>query len=275
MTLSADPADRGHRDEQQPRATAPESATLHQALAGTGGLDTLLRDLTDRAVLAVAGAEACSITVRRDGRLLTVAGTSGLPSGLDQRQYENGDGPCVRAADSDAEQHAPDLSQEDRWPTYAAYALSRGVRTVLAVPLAVDGETDAALNLYATTEGAFRGSRAVARAFAANASDAINAALSIERERASAGDVRTALLSRSVIDQAIGILMAQERCTAQTALDTLRRVSQDANIKLRDLCGDLVARTTDGASDRASNEASDGASHGRGGASRRRASQRR
>jgi hypothetical protein len=275
MTLSADPADRGHRDEQQPRATAPESATLHHALAGTGGLDTLLRDLTDRAVLAVEGAEACSITVRRDGRLLTVAGTSGLPSGLDQRQYENGDGPCVRAADSDAEQHAPDLSQEDRWPTYAAYAHSRGVRTVLAVPLAVDGETDAALNLYATTEGAFRGSRTVARAFAANASDAINAALSIERERASAGDVRTALLSRSVIDQAIGILMAQERCTAQTALDTLRRVSQDANIKLRDLCGDLVARTTDGASDRASNEASDGASHGRGGASRRRASQRR
>lgn len=261
MRLSADPADPAdhdhhddpaHLDERQPRATAPESATLHQALAGTGGLDTLLRDLTDRAVLAVAGAEACSITVRRDGRLLTVAGTGGLPSGLDQRQYENGDGPCVRAADSDAEQHAPDLSEEDRWPTYAAYALSKGVRSVLAVPLAVDGETDAALNLYATTEGAFHGSREAARAFAANASDAVNAALRIERERASAGDVRTALLSRSVIDQAIGILMAQERCTAQTALDTLRRVSQDANIKLRDLCGDLVARTTDGAPGRAS-----------------------
>jgi len=261
MRPSADPADPAgpdHHDEQPARATAPESATLHQALAGAGGLDTLLRDLTDRAVLAVAGAEACSITVRRDGRLLTVAGTGGLPSGLDQRQYENGDGPCVRAADSDsdAEQHAPDLSQEDRWPTYAAYALSKGVRTVLAVPLAVDGETDAALNLYATTEGAFRGNRDTARAFAANASDAINAALRIERERASAGDVRTALLSRSVIDQAIGILMAQERCTAQTALDTLRHVSQDANIKLRDLCGDLVARTTDGASGGAPGRAS-------------------
>ncbi|MEU5347923.1 GAF and ANTAR domain-containing protein [Streptomyces sp. NPDC020766] len=256
----ADPADRDHHDERRPRVTAPESATLHQALAGSGGLDTLLRDLTDRAVHAVAGAEACSITVRRDGRLLTVAGTGGLPSGLDQRQYENGDGPCVRAADSDAEQHAPDLAEEDRWPTYAAYALSKGVRSVLAVPLAVDGETDAALNLYATTEGAFHGSRHAARDFAANASDAVNAALRIERERASAGDVRTALLSRSVIDQAIGILMAQERCTAQTALDALRRVSQDSNIKLRDLCGDLVARTTaestNGASDRTSDRAS-------------------
>jgi len=254
------PADPDHHDKQPARATAPESPTLHQALAGTGGLDTLLRELTDRAVLAVAGAEACSVTVRRDGRLLTVAGTGGLPSGLDQRQDENGDGPCVRAADSDAEQHAPDLSEEGRWPTYAAYALSKGVRSVLAVPLAVDGETDAALNLYATAEGAFHGSRDAARAFAANASDAVNAALRIERERASAGDVRTALLSRSVIDQAIGILMAQERCTAQTALDTLRRVSQDANIKLRDLCGDLVARTT---------------AESTNGASGRRASQRR
>ncbi|MGW7263168.1 ANTAR domain-containing protein [Streptomyces sp. NPDC054842] len=227
---------------RSPRAAAADAGPLHEALAQSGGLDTLLKDLTERAVLAVEGAAACSITVRRDGRLLTLAGTDGLPSGLDQRQYENGDGPCVRAAAADVEQYAPDLARETRWPSYTEYALAQGVRSVLAVPLDVDGETDAALNLYAVTEHAFDGRRTTAREFAARASQAINAALRIERQRASAGDVRAALLSRSVIDQAVGILMAKERCDARVALDMLRRASQDSNVKLRDLCGDLVAR---------------------------------
>ena len=224
------------------RATAREPEALHQALAHTGGLDTLLRDLTERAVLAVRGAAACSITVRRDDRLLTLAGSSGMPSGLDQRQYENGSGPCVDAAGDDTEKHAPDLEDEDRWPSYTDYALAAGVRSVLAVPLDVDGEADAALNLYAVTEHAFHDQRETARAFAARASEAINTALRIERERTSASDVRTALLSRSLIDQAVGILMGQERCSAQAALDSLRRASQNSNVKLRDLCSDLVNR---------------------------------
>ncbi|MET7696348.1 GAF and ANTAR domain-containing protein [Streptomyces sp. NPDC005485] len=227
-----------------PQATAREPEALHQALAQTGGLDTLLRDLTERAVLAVRGAAACSITVRRDDRLLTLAGSSGLLSGLDQRQYENGHGPCVDAAGDDEEKHAPDLTEEDRWPSYTDYALASGVRSVLAVPLAVDGETDAAINLYAVTENAFDDRREAVRAFAATASEAINTALSIERERTSSADVRTALLSRSTIDQAVGILMARERCTAQAALDTLRRASQNSNVKLRDLCSDLVTRVS-------------------------------
>ncbi|MGW7218375.1 ANTAR domain-containing protein, partial [Streptomyces collinus] len=83
-----------------------------------------------------------------------------------------------------------------------------------------------------------------ARAFAARAGDAIDVALRIERRRQSAADVRTALLSRSVIDQAVGILMARERIDARIALERLRRVSQDRNVKLRDLCSQLVARVS-------------------------------
>ncbi|MFD9000755.1 GAF and ANTAR domain-containing protein [Streptomyces sp. NPDC059582] len=218
--------------------------TLEMAIVRSSGLDTLLRDLTERAVRAVPGAAACSITVRRADRLLTLAGSPGLPSGLDQRQYENGSGPCVQAARTGVEQYAPDLAAETRWPRYAAYALTAGVHCVLALPLAVEGERDAALNFYGLEVGALGESRAAARAFADRTADAINLALRVEHERKSVPDVRTALLSRSVIDQAIGILMAEERINASTALERLRRVSQNANIKLRDLCAELVTRTT-------------------------------
>lgn len=217
------------------------SDTLDQAMVRSSGLDTLLHDLTDRAVMEVPGAAACSITVRRAGRLLTLAGSEGLPSGLDLRQYENGSGPCVEAAETGAEQYAPDLSAESRWPSYTRYALSTGVRCVLAVPIEVEGETGAALNFYGERPGALGADLEAARAFAARAGDAIDVALRIERRRQSAADVRTALLSRSVIDQAIGILMARERIDASIALERLRRVSQDRNVKLRDLCDQLVA----------------------------------
>ncbi|MGW7218376.1 GAF domain-containing protein, partial [Streptomyces collinus] len=130
------------------------SDTLDQAMVRSSGLDTLLRDLTDRAVQEVPGAEACSITVRRAGRLLTLAGSDGMPSGLDLRQYENGSGPCVDAAETGEEQYTPDLAEESRWPSYAQYALSTGVRCVLAVPVAVEGESGAALNYYGVRAGA-------------------------------------------------------------------------------------------------------------------------
>jgi hypothetical protein len=224
------------------------SDTLDQAMVRSSGLDTLLRDLTDRAVQEVPGAAACSITVSRGGRLLTLAGSDGLPSGLDQRQYENGSGPCVDAAETGAEQYAPDLAAESRWPAYTGYALSAGVHCVLAVPIAVEGETGAAINLYGVRAGTLDQGRDAARAFAARAGDVINVALRIERRRQSVADVRTALLSRSVIDQAVGILMAQERIDARDALERLRRASQHRNVKLRDLCGQLVAKVSDPAS---------------------------
>ncbi|MEU0387180.1 GAF and ANTAR domain-containing protein [Streptomyces chartreusis] len=220
------------------------SDTLDQAMVRSSGLDTLLRDLTDRAVQEVPGAAACSITVSRGGRLLTLAGSDGLPNGLDQRQYENGSGPCVDAAVTGVEQYAPDLAAESRWPAYTRYALSAGVHCVLAVPVAVEGETGAAINLYGVRPGVLDQGRDAARAFAARAEDAIDVALRIEHRRQSAADVRTALLSRSVIDQAIGILMARERIDARDALERLRRASQHRNVKLRDLCDQLVAKVS-------------------------------
>lgn len=57
------------RDTDTDRATDTDTdratATLDHAMARSQGLDTLLRDLTDRAVVQVPGAVACSVTVRR------------------------------------------------------------------------------------------------------------------------------------------------------------------------------------------------------------------
>ncbi|MDH6626144.1 hypothetical protein M2271_003961 [Streptomyces sp. LBL] len=46
--------------------------------------------------------------------------------------------------------------------------------------------------------------------------------------------------SRSVIDQALGVVMGQRRCTADEAFGVLWSASQHRNIKLRDLCAELI-----------------------------------
>jgi AmiR/NasT family two-component response regulator len=46
--------------------------------------------------------------------------------------------------------------------------------------------------------------------------------------------------SRAVIEQAKGIIMARDKCTAEQAFDMLTRISQQQNIKLRDLAQGIV-----------------------------------
>ncbi len=55
-----------------------------------------------------------------------------------------------------------------------------------------------------------------------------------------ADDLLHALSSRAVIDQTIGIIMAQQRCAATVAFDLLRQASQNRNIKLRELAAEIV-----------------------------------
>jgi len=84
----------------------------------------------------------------------------------------------------------------------------------------------------------------MAQLLAAQAAIAITGALRNYDQVTLADHLKIALASRSVIDQAIGIVMAQRRCTASDAFSTLRTVSQRRNIKLRVVATDLVTAIT-------------------------------
>ena len=119
-------------------------------------------------------------------------------------------------------------------------AAASGIRSCLSLPLSAEGIIGA-LNLYAPVPDAF-GEAEIRRAevFAASAS----AALALAARQASAtvltGQLREALASRAVIDQAIGIIMAQERCTSDEAFGILRNASQNRNLKLREIAHQIV-----------------------------------
>jgi ANTAR domain len=52
------------------------------------------------------------------------------------------------------------------------------------------------------------------------------------------------LASRAVIDQALGVIMAQQGCTAAGAFDILRSASQNRNVKVREIAELVIAGIT-------------------------------
>ncbi|MEU8951789.1 ANTAR domain-containing protein [Streptomyces sp. NPDC048489] len=68
---------------------------------------------------------------------------------------------------------------------------------------------------------------------------------SAARLRAENAQLRQAVESHAVVDQAIGVLIARRRCSAAEAWEVLREVSQHTNTKLRRVA-DLVVGSTQG-----------------------------
>ena len=134
-----------------------------------------------------------------------------------------------------------DTTQEGRWAEFGARAVAAGVGSSLSVPLTVGGRPVGALNLYAPDARAFEETRlGWARGIAAAVSGVLALAASRAEQARQVEDLRAALDTRAVIDQALGILMAQQRCTSDEAFDILRRASQRRNAKLRDVAAGIV-----------------------------------
>ncbi|NEC86496.1 ANTAR domain-containing protein [Streptomyces sp. SID12501] len=68
----------------------------------------------------------------------------------------------------------------------------------------------------------------------------------VRRLQAEVQQLQQAIETRPVIDQARGILMAVEACTADQAWNALRDASQHTNTKLRDVAGAIVTASTGG-----------------------------
>jgi AmiR/NasT family two-component response regulator len=106
------------------------------------------------------------------------------------------------------------------------------------------GEKVGCLNCYSATAGAFTESQAqAAEVLALAAGAALEAVEESTRLRTVAAQLDHALASRAVIDQAKGIVMARRGCTADQAFEHLAALSQQRNVKVRDLALALVQQT--------------------------------
>jgi AmiR/NasT family two-component response regulator len=107
----------------------------------------------------------------------------------------------------------------------------------------VGGKSAGAINLYEREERVMSSFEVNAiKRLADHAAAAIANAQLLSEASTLAQNLAIALESRGAIEQAKGILMAREHCTADEAFDMLRRASQRQNQKLRDVARAIIDR---------------------------------
>ncbi len=216
-------------------------AELQQLLLATEDITGFLDELTTLTVKVLPGEVSCGITLRRDHGATTVASSDSRASQVDEIQYGYDEGPCLRSLATGQVVVVDDLANDDRWGGYRMPALGHGVRSSLSLPLRADDAVIGALNIYATTPRAFGpADQLVAERFADEASRALALAVRLAERSEMSAHLQAALASRAVIDQALGIIMGQNRCTADEAFNLLRTISQNRNVKLRDIAADMI-----------------------------------
>jgi len=231
--------------DEQPVQAEDAFDELARLRLGDHSLNSVLDKIATLAKRTVPGAAEVSVTLVERGRPGTVAFTGQLAMDMDERQYERGHGPCLDSIDGGEPVRIPDMETDDRWPTWAAEARLRGVRSSLSIPVPLQREVAAALNVYSTEPGAFGDDDiAVASTFAAYAGVAVSNMHLYEAQSRLAEDLQIAMRTRAVIEQAKGILMGARRCTSEDAFNLLVKLSQESNRKLRDVAGAVVDEAT-------------------------------
>ncbi|MGH2756303.1 MAG: ANTAR domain-containing protein [Actinomycetota bacterium] len=213
---------------------------MTELLIGETTLDSILQLVSELAERTLPAADGVSVTLNKNGKLLTAAHSKEFAKKIDEMQYQHRDGPCVTAIRTGDEVHSFPFDFS-RWPNLQAVAEDNGVGGVYSLPLKVHPDPLGALNVYSTqTTGPSDAQVHLARLFAKQSSILLANATAYADAQAHVDQLKEGLRSREVIGQAKGILMQRERCSADAAFDMLRQISMRTNIKLRDVAQRIV-----------------------------------
>jgi transcriptional regulator with GAF, ATPase, and Fis domain len=240
--------------DQSPGITGTTAGLTELAalLLSVENADEALLHLARTAVVVVPDGPSCGITVKVDGKFRTVVFSGEIPPSVDEAQYERDDGPCLDALRTGNLVVVQDLAAEDqnRWGGFPPVALAAGAHGVLAYPLEVGGQIVGVLNLYAHERDLFPEKvQRIAKQFVDPAALLLSGVLQRLSQAELIAHLNTALASRAVIDQAIGIIMATRTCSAGEAFAVLRRMSNDQNVKLRDVAAAMTEAVAAGKRD--------------------------
>ncbi|MEU7693518.1 GAF and ANTAR domain-containing protein [Microbispora hainanensis] len=216
---------------------ARDLAALGRVTEGTSA-ESVLRGITEAVARGVPGCAGGTAELWMEGRVLLAASHSELTLLID-RERDLREGPSREALSTGRPMTIPDVMRETRWSRYAATAVRHGVRSVLVVPIAVEGAV-VIIGLYGVRPGVFSSGGPLMALLREQVTVALANIWEFDDVLTGAAQMQEALAGRSVIDQAKGIIMSKSGCSAEEAFDELRRVSQHHQVKVADLARLLV-----------------------------------
>jgi putative methionine-R-sulfoxide reductase with GAF domain len=217
---------------------------LAQLLVAEEGVESTLQRISELAARVIPDCDAAGVTLYVDGKYVTAACTDQRTLEVDEGQYSRDEGPCLQAMRDKTVLRLDVAEANERWPEFLEDARRSDIHSFLAAPMLLKNEAIGSLNLYSSKASGFTelddllialftGQAAIAVANAKTYADAVE----LTRQ------LREAIDSRAVIEQAKGILMGREGIDAEAAFGRLRSWSQSRNIKLREIARQVVEST--------------------------------
>lgn len=250
LTRDADDSAEGPLTAEQASADVADLQASLSDLAGlvTGaqGLQELLAEVAAFAAHAIPGAEGAGVTLlradRTDNRIEALAASAPFVSEIDEIQYRIlNEGPCITAALERRTVRSGSLGGEKMWPRFGPRVGRLGVHSALSLPLLLPGQVIGAINVYAHGKDVFGEHAAeLGELFAKPAAVSVHNAQILAQALTLTAQLQTALSTRPVIDQAVGLLRGRSGGTAEEAFARLRAISQTEHTKLADVAQRIV-----------------------------------
>lgn len=220
------------------------------AAVGTGR-GTVAADRLCEACVELFGVDAAAISLVFDGANTGTLGVSSeLARAYDELQFTLGEGPCLTTVAARAPVLVMDLADEadTRWPVYGPAMLGHDIHGVFALPVLIAGEYLGALDLFCSQPGMLDAEALAGGLVAAELAEMpVLDLLSMDLDAAlsdpdSAGWDELRAITRSVVSQATGMLVAQLEVAPAVALMRLRAHAYATGRGVSDLARDVVDR---------------------------------
>jgi GAF domain-containing protein len=210
-------------------------AAAAREMAEDGSSGDTLESAVRLACELVEGCDVAGISIVHKDKIETPYATDEVLRLIDEEQFALNQGPCLDALRDLETVTSTDLATDPRWPVWGPkMADQAGVRSVLCVRLFTSGDSLGALNVYSRTPHGFT-SLDIDHAVALAAQVALAFQGSEKQRNFDAG-----LVNRTMIGQAVGMVMERYSLDAGTAFQVLARLSSQLNIKLVEIARELV-----------------------------------
>jgi transcriptional regulator with GAF, ATPase, and Fis domain len=202
----------------------------------------LLTIVTMRCVDVLGASAAGLLLATSDGRLQLAAASSDAVELVELIALQAQEGACYESFHSGSSVGVGDLQQEiRRWPAFAPAALAMQFRSVHSLPLRMRGAIIGVLGLFGTRPDAFDADAlVVAQALADVATISVLQHRAVIEQTTLAGQLKNALDTRVVIEQAKGVIAGQTGWPMERAFDALRRYARSTQKRLVDTAAEVI-----------------------------------
>lgn len=214
---------------------------LSRVLIADDGLDASLERVATLSTSLIGSCDSCGVSLASNGRISTRAASDDRADRVDAIQYEHGQGPCLQAIETGAAVRVESFDDETRWHEFIERARVEGIKASYSVPLTVQNDVVVgSLNFYSCGSAFDERDRRIGDLLAAQAAVGLRNAQTFAEALDMVDQLNEALLSRDLIGQAKGMLMARHGLDSDGAFEALRTASQHRNIKLRDVATQVI-----------------------------------